>query len=276
AISLKGDYALGYYHLGLILAARNHLDEASQAYAKSLKFEKNNAYKQDTQGKIKELEKLIVRHESPGAGGNSAFPLGNYHSVDAVRRDAITALIASGQYAKAESQLKPLVSDEFRRDPSAWNNYGFALMKQHQEGKDQESLVALNKAIELSSGNLIEAHYNLAQILRRRGDFYGAERACVKAMGLAAKQEKLCPLVHNLYGILLKRSGRLEEADRAYSLAIAQSMDKLPVAHYNRAIVLEKRNKTREAVVEYQNYLKKSPSGANAERARRRLKRLGK
>lgn len=266
AISLKSDYSLAYYHLGLILSAKNRLDEALNAYQRSLEYEKNKAYRQDTQTKIEELRVLIARRQgTPDTGVRDA-------SVGGVRRDVVSTMLSRGEFSSAERELKGLVDGDYRKDPSAWNNYGFALMKQK---KDQGSIVAFKKAIDLSRGDLVEAHYNLAQTLRRRGDYLGAERECRQAMAMAAKHEQLCPLVHNLHGLLLKRSGRLKEADAAYSLAIAQSMGKLSVAHYNRAIVLERLNKTREAAAEYKTYLKEAPTGANAERARARLRRLG-
>src|SRR5690606_25811027 len=82
------------------------------------------------------------------------------------------------------------------------------------------------------------------------------------------------PLIHNLHGIIMKHGGDLKGAESAYRIAIAQALGKLPVAHYNRALVLEKLHKSRDAVQEYQNYLRDAPRGANAEKARRRVAML--
>jgi hypothetical protein len=69
----------------------------------------------------------------------------------------------------------------------------------------------------------------------------------------------------------MKQKNQLDSADQEYKLAIAQSMGKYPVFHYNRGILLEKMNKPKEAKQEYKFYIDKSPSGVNILKAKLRL-----
>ena len=268
AIQLDPQYALAYYHLGLIQSAENKMKEALDSYDKSLKFEKNKAYAGDTRKKIAELKEIMASQSTPGTAASS----GSANSANASR---VASYIETSQFGKAEDEIKALVSGSYKEDPSAWNTYGYVLLMQGEKSKAEASIGNFRKAIELSGGELIEAHYNLAQAFKKTGRWMSARKECQAAIEEARKQEKMCPLVHNLHGILLKHSGDFNGAENAYRVAIAQSLGKLPVAHYNRALVLEKLQKTREAAKEYQNYLRDAPAGVNARRARSRLKILG-
>ncbi len=264
AISLKKDYALAYYHLGLTLAAKGDAQKAIDAYEASLKFEKNSAYKKDTLAKIAELK------------GAAAKPNGSAASVQKVggSLDSVTSFMETGKFGKAEALLAAMVATKHGRDASFWNTLGYCQLKQGLPAKVAQSVTNFKKAIELSDGRLIEANYNLANAYKKMGKWMSARKACNAAIDEARRQEKLCPLVHNLHGIILKHSGDLKGAESAYRIAIAQSMGKLPVAHYNRGLVLEKMKKTRDAVKEYKNYLRDAPSGANAARARNHIAAL--
>ena len=264
AISLKKDYALAYYHLGLTLAAKGDAQRAIDAYEASLKFEKNSAYKKDTLAKIAELK------------GAAAKPNESAASVQKVggSLDSVTSFMETGKFGKAEALLAAMVATKHSRDASFWNTLGYCQLKQGLPAKVAQSVTNFKKAVELSDGRLIEANYNLANAYKKMGKWMSARKACNAAIDEARRQEKLCPLVHNLHGIILKHSGDLKGAESAYRIAIAQSMGKLPVAHYNRGLVLEKMKKTRDAVKEYKNYLRDAPSGANAARARNHIAAL--
>ena len=83
------------------------------------------------------------------------------------------------------------------------------------------------------------------------------------------------PLAQNALGLMLKEKGDFRAADTAYKKAIVQSGVELPVVHYNRAILLERMDNTREAVQEYKAYSTLAPRGLNVKQAEVRLKRLG-
>lgn len=267
AISLNKSYSLAYYHLGLIHASQNRYQDALKAYKLSLKHEKNKNYAKDTKKKIEQLSARIAQNKSK--------PIAKPLVVGKGSSTAVYSLIETGQYAKAEQALKALVEGKYIEDPSAWNIYGYSMLMQRTKLKAQSAIGSFRKSLELSEGSLIEAHYNLAQAFKATGKWLSAKQQLKQAIIEARKQEKMCPLVHNLHGIVLKHSGDLKGAESAYRVAIAQSLGRLPVAHYNRAIVLEKLNRSRDAVKEYKNYLRDAPQGANAKRARKRLLNLG-
>ena len=82
------------------------------------------------------------------------------------------------------------------------------------------------------------------------------------------------PLAQNALGIMLKAKGDLKGANAAYRMALSQAGNDCPVIHYNLAILLEKMEKTREAVREYKQYIAQAPHGLNVSQAKSRLKRL--
>ena len=269
ALDLKKGYSLAYYHLGLILSAQDRNEEALSAYEQSIKFEKNKAYADDTRKKINALR--IAMKE----GSTSAMPqVDAGRSQDPPSVEKVASYLASNQFAKAEADLADMVKGEFKDDPSAWNSYGYAMLQQKTKGKYEQSIDCFKKAIQLSKGELIEAHYNLTQAYMKTGRWMSAKNQCQDAISKAAHQKKMCPLVHNLHGIILKHGGDLNGARDAYNLAILQSQGSLPVAHYNKAIVLEKLNNPGGAATEYKNYLRNAPQGVNASRAKKRLAHL--
>lgn len=297
AISLEPRYALAYYHLGLIEAARGKYPDALEAYEESLKYETKKSYADDTRKKIAELQKEMLRkqEEKPPGGdrpkqvatvsdpgmsalsGATSTPTASVSQApagDGTRPEAID-LLEGGNFAKAEQEFKVLVTrKDMASDAVIWNDYAFSMYNQNNPQKTDAAIKAYRKSIALSRGNLVQAHYNLAQALRLKGENHASEQEVLAAIKLAKAQNQMCPLVHNLHGILLKSRGRYKEAEEAYRVAIAQSMGRFPVFHYNRAILLEKLKKKDEAKREYDAYLKQSPNGQNAERARARLSSL--
>jgi tetratricopeptide (TPR) repeat protein len=75
--------------------------------------------------------------------------------------------------------------------------------------------------------------------------------------------------------LVLKQKGDIQGAEVAYKQTISQTKDQLPVVHFNYALLLEKSERSREAIDEYETYLKQAPHGSNVAEARARLKRLG-
>jgi len=294
ALSLQPQYALAYYHLGLIETAQGMYGDAMEAYEDSLRYETKKTYADDTRRKIADLQKLIDKkqNEKPPAGespqqvatvadpgmsalsGSSPSNASTPTPTDGTRPEAID-LLEGGNFAKAEQEFKALVTHkDMASDAVVWNDYAFAMYNQNSPTKTDAAIKAYRKSISLSKGNLVQAHYNLAQALRLKGENHASEQEVLSAIKLAKAQNTMCPLVHNLHGILLKSRGRYKEAEEAYRVAIAQSMGRFPVFHYNRAILLEKLKKKDEAKREYDAYLKQSPNGQNAERARSRLSSL--
>ncbi len=262
AIALKHDYSLAYYHLALIEQARKNYPAAVSNFKESLKYEERPDYKRDTQDKVARLEKLITEQKAAQLAGN---------------QDNGPPLLASASPAN-EPETKKSLGGALKKfenllstgsdDPVIWNNYG---LLQLRLGSYKEAVKALLKATELGKGDLYQAHYNLAQAYKALSDQNRCESECKKAIDSASRNGKVCPLAHNLLAIVLKQKNQLAKADQEYKLAIAQSMGKYPVLHYNHGILLEKLNKPKEAKAEYLAYINAAPTGVNVMKAKLRL-----
>lgn len=264
AIKLKPDYALAYYHLGLVLERKNDLKNALDAFNQSLKFETEPAYINDTRQKILTMRKSLGMTEE-------------VQKVDSSENGTIKSIsdyIKAGKYAEAEWDCRKVVKSSISANPQFWNLFGLALAQQGNSNKAQEAVEYFKKAIMLEdSGTVPLLHYNLAQALRLSGDSNAAFFECEKAVATAKKLGQACPLAFNLQGILLKQEGKLDLADQAFKMGIVQSSGKYPVLHYNRALLLEKMDKKSEAEREFKTYLKLNPKGVNVANARLHLKK---
>jgi superkiller protein 3 len=258
AIKLRPDSAFSYFHLGVIDEKLGDAAGALAAYQNSLRYETVPKYANQTKDRI-------ARLRGAGAGGGSSDVGSNE-----IKARAQTAL-ARHEWAEAARDLEGLTRGASANDPIVWNNLGLALAG---ESLNSKAVDAYRKALQLRSDGFAEAQYNLGMVLRHMGDNAGAIDAFQKAISDAAKQKKTNPLAQNMLGIIKRERGDFEGADRAFKMAIAQSSDSLPVAHYNRALLLEHNENTRDAINEYKTYLMHAPNGKNAPAAKTRLKRL--
>jgi tetratricopeptide (TPR) repeat protein len=266
AIARKPDYAMAYYHLGVALAAENKIDEARSAFEQSVKYEKNPQYGADTR---RILAKLNAPRAAMPASAIKVLDSDNY--LPATPAD-IDKLLTNRQWAIAEKAIEAEMQQGGDKDPMLWNNLGYSLM--HQAGGYPRAKKAFGRAISLKNGNFATANYNLGQLLRLMNDSDGAEVALKRAIENARVGGTTFPLAQNALGLVLKQRGDFKSAESAYKRAIMQSGVDLPVAHYNLAIVLEKTDKTRQAVLEYKAYLRLAPGGLNVKQAQARLSRL--
>lgn len=284
AIRLKPNYALAYYHLGLLEAERNRPQEAIKAYEDSLKYEDRKDYADDTRAKIARLRESMRKPEAvavnampaPAANsgppmlGKSAFPTGMSGFQGGFDTKFGSPAAMDQQVNAIRRELESSLKSGGAKDPVVWNNYGLTFL-QEGDGRLDDAIAAFKNAIRHSNGKLYQANYNLAQAYRAKGDLAACDKECLKAIEAARAQNTVCPLVHNLRGLVFKQKGQLTKAEEEYRLAIAQSMGKYPVFHYNRALCLEKLNRKKEAKQEYQTYLDVSPSGLSSKQAKLRL-----
>jgi superkiller protein 3 len=256
SLKLKPDSAFSYYHLGLIEEKRGNAAGALAAYQNSLKYETVAKYSKETRDRIARLRDAVA--DPAGAAS------------DEIKARAMEAL-KKEHWDEARKDLEGLAHGTSATDPIVWNNLGLALA-----GAAQNDLAvqAYRKALQIRKEGFAEAQYNLGMVLLHMGDSLGAQQAFTEAIADSAKLKKTNPLAQNMVGIICRERGEFDAADRAFKLAIIQSGDSLPVAHYNRAILLEHNENSREAKNEYETYLKHSPNGKNAVSARKRLKRL--
>lgn len=279
AIRFKPNYAMAYYHLGLIESARHNTAAATDALQQSLKYESNPRYIADTQKVLKRLLNQGGQTASTGATGPSlpgfVSMLGGGGKDGGTSGAKATQYLRDKQWKLAQREIEDLIKEPGGMDDAyLWNNLGYAWAHQGKDGA-ASAIAAYKRAIGLAKSGFPTAQYNMGIVLQSMGSDSDAEHAFKQAIEDAKDAHTTFPLAQNALGLLLKKRGDLKGADAAYRRAIAQSGVDLPVAHYNRAIVLEKLDNTREAVREYKAYLTLAPRGLNVKQARVRLKRLG-
>ncbi|MDQ5936550.1 MAG: Tetratricopeptide repeat protein [Cyanobacteriota bacterium erpe_2018_sw_21hr_WHONDRS-SW48-000092_B_bin.40] len=279
AIKLKPDSAFSYYHLGLIEERRHNVAAAIKAYETSLKYETVSKYAQETKNRIAKL------NGTAPASGNLAqgqFTSGQddqqgqsdddgRSEMQASMRQAAREAMKRHAWAEAVHDFDSLIRTGAGEDPIVLNNLGYCQANLNQLAKAVESY---RKALMIKSDGFPEAQFNLGMALRRMGDNAGAEAAFRKAIDDSSLRKKTNPLAQNMLGIILRERGDYNGADRAFRKAILQSGGDVPVAHYNLAVLLERIERSRDAVSEYKTYLRLAPRGKNATNARLRLKRL--
>jgi tetratricopeptide (TPR) repeat protein len=270
AVSLKPDYAMGYYNLGIALIQKNQVTEARQALNDSLKYEKNPSYQQDTRrilAKLDSGQQAAAVSTIGASAGNSAVG----HEIEQMLKDR--------QWQESESAIDTELKSGSDRSPTMWNNLGYAQMhayaQSHDRTKFKQAKTSFEKAIALSGGHNAAAHYNLGQLYRMANDSKSAETQFRRSIDDAKLSHQPAPLAQTALGILLRQKNDLAGADACYRKALMDADGNLPVVHYNRAIVLERMEHSREAVNEYKAYLTRSPNGVNAKQAQLRLKMLG-
>jgi tetratricopeptide (TPR) repeat protein len=289
AINLKPDYAMAYFHLGLIELALDRPLDAAKALSISLQYEQNAQYANETRELI---QKLSVPSTELSADSLAEYRAGlrlyqpiapEIHTTveksDLAEKTSQSAkgsmdrandLLSKGQYLKARKELKAIPHGE--SDPVVLNNIGLSYAAEKQY---DSALPYYKRAITASRGACYNALYNLGQVYRMKGNLNLAASTFTDAIKEARRQGKTCPLAQNALGMTLKGKGDNKGAEEAYRLAILQAGMELPVLHYNYALLLEKTDRTRNAVQEYKLYLQMAPQGLNVKQARARLKRLG-
>lgn len=268
AVKFRPDYALGYFYLGMIETARKRVPEAIQYYETSLRYEPNPKYAADTKQKIADLKAgFMPPADNSGPSGSGSTAPGPPISA----ASTVTVLVRAQSWERAESELERLIATPAGKTANNYNNYGYVLSRRQ---KFEEAVAAYRKAIELKKGKFPEAHYNLGQALRLNNQPGEAEKEIHTAVQEAQQMNKRFPAALNAYALMLKSRGDLKGANSYYHRALMQAADTMPVIHYNFAILLEKTEKSRDAVREYKRYLALAPNGKNAKQARDRLKRL--
>ena len=104
-------------------------------------------------------------------------------------------------------------------------------------------------------------YLNEALALERQGDF----DAALTSYRLALRDHPNDPRILQNMAIAFSRTGRLEEAVRAYKRALELDPG-LSGAHYGLAFLQLKRGDTLAAITHLQNFLDAPPSGGDAER----------
>jgi Flp pilus assembly protein TadD len=160
----------------------------------------------------------------------------------------------AGRYVDAE-KLSLSITQEFPKHQFPWKVLGAALK---QMGKINESLVALQKSVELNPQDA-EAHNNLGITLQELGKLDEAEISYRQAIEL---KPDYAEAQYNL-GITLTKLGRLNEAEASYGKAITLKPDYVK-AHHNLGNTLKKLGKLDKAEASYRKAIELKPDFAEA------------
>ena len=96
-----------------------------------------------------------------------------------------------------------------------------ALLEQEQ----YDTAIALLESVTDTEQRLTAPYINLAMAYREKGDAKLAEENLLKALAIDQAE----PVANNELGILYRKQGRFEDARKAYSNALAEHPDYLPV-----------------------------------------------
>jgi len=212
-------------------------------------------------------------------------------------------LLGQGQFDKAIGKYKDAIKESKKPLFAAYVNIGYAL---RQKQDYNAAIEAYNQAIAIRPKDY-RGYFGLADASYSKGDYPAAEDGYRKA--IEVRPEKINPPAYHFLGLSLYAQKRIEEAIRAYRLAITQAKSKYtearyylgialmevgklevaeyelsaviqregknwPEAHFNLAIVLERESKALEAIREYEAYLRLAPNAEDASRIRARIEAL--
>jgi superkiller protein 3 len=212
-------------------------------------------------------------------------------------------LLGQGQFDKAIEKYQDALKESKKPLFAAYINIGYAL----RQKKDYNAAIeSYNQAIAIRPKDY-RGYFGLGDASYSKGDYAAAEDGYRKAIEVSP--EKINPPAYHFLGLSLYAQKRIEEAIRAYRLAIVQAKSKYaearynlgialmevgklevaeyelstviqregknwPEAHFNLAIVLERQGKALEAVREYEAYLQQASNAEDASRIRARIEAL--
>jgi tetratricopeptide (TPR) repeat protein len=212
-------------------------------------------------------------------------------------------LLAQAQYDLAIQQYKDALKEAKKPLFAAHINIGFAL---RQKKEYNVAIESYKQAIAIRPQDY-RGYFGLAEASYSKGDYPAAEEGYRNAIEVSPG--KINPPAYHFLGLALYAQKRIEEAIRAYRVAITQAKSKYtearynlgialmevgkfeiaehelrtviqnegknwPEAHFNLAIVLERQGKTLEAIKEYEVYLQQAPNAEDATRIRARIETL--
>lgn len=149
---------------------------------------------------------------------------------------------------------------------AAFNNLGVVYARLQQPAKAME---AFERSVQINDRNA-DADRNLARMLMATGQF-------VRAEGLLKKSLMVEPL--NTVSLALVCITQVETGDFDGAIVSALKTHELPhegyaIVHYAAGQALERKNDPKDAVQQYQTYLKENPYGPEAPQVRAALTRL--
>jgi protein O-GlcNAc transferase len=244
ALSIKPDYADGFYNMGNALQMQDKLEEAIEAYNKALSIKPDFADALYNMGigfqKQSKLEEAIEAY-------NKALSIKPDY-VDAYNNMGITFRKQGKLEEAIEAYNKALsIKPDYA---SAYYNMGNALKDQ---GKLEEAIEAYKKALSIKP-DYASAYYNMGNALKDQGKLEEAIEAYKKALSI---KPDYADAFYNM-GITFRKQGKLEEAIEAYNKALSIKPDYAD-AYYSMGNALKDQEKLEEAIEAYKKALSIKP-----------------
>ena len=166
--------------------------------------------------------------------------------------ERMVALFNSGRYAELENLAKQLL-ERYPAAGGVWMGLGLSLQMQ---GKD--AMHALKKTAELMPGNA-DAHNNLANTYRERGQYDAALASCRRALKINPELAE----AHNNLGLTWMGLGKLDDAASSFRRALKIKPDYAEV-HSNLGLALIALGQPDAAVASCRRALEIKPDFADA------------
>jgi serine/threonine-protein kinase len=178
------------------------------------------------------------------------------------------ALMAKGQLADAAQHFRTAIEQQGGNFFAAQYNLAFALQ---QQGDSENALKAYDAAVSQRGGTYPDAFYQKGIILlslKRDQDAAEALRKSIEQNNGhdADAQQAL--------GVALARQKDYQGAETAFRAAIDQHSGDFPDAHYNLGLLYQNDGRTKDAIAEYQTYLRQNPNAFNTKEVKERLENL--
>jgi len=165
-----------------------------------------------------------------------------------IQRDMACLYLKKGSPDEALAHAQMAV----RADPQWFEGYAAVARALMEQGDLEEAMKACLRAVELGRGEPLP-HFLLGQIYIRQGD---CQMAIPQLQATLALEEDYG--VWNDLGVCLKRTGQIEEAERAYRRAIDISPQEV-LAYRNLGVLLMERGRSQEAVTELEKAASLAP-----------------
>jgi serine/threonine-protein kinase len=177
-------------------------------------------------------------------------------------------LMMKGQVGEAEREFREAIRQSGGNFAAAQYNLGFALQ---QQGKLEDAVGSYQEAVRSRGGTYADAYFQigLAYIgLKRNAEAADALRTAVEQNGGRD------PEARHALGVALAQQNDFEGAESAFRSAVEERGGDYAEAHYNLGLLYQKTGRTREAIAEFEAYLRQRPKGENRRQVENSLRDL--
>jgi tetratricopeptide (TPR) repeat protein len=230
----------------------------------------SGTFELDSRKRTQSIDVTVKRvdKESPGAAakGTNTYTVAaaDLNIPDSARKefDKGSDLMARENWKKATERLNKALAI-YPRYAAAYNNLGIAYGKLGDRARERE---ALQEAVSLND-HFAPAYVNLAKMAIADHTLPDAETLLNKATAADPNDAQTLVLLANVQ--LLNQ--HLDDAIANCRKVHAMSQSSHALAHYVAGRALEHENRPKEAVTEFQTFLREEPSGPRADAVRKEM-----